>query len=87
MAEDLEDGEVAAEGHGDAFGAAFFVGGSCGAEDGGVGLGGEVVGGDWEVGYGAEGRGGVGEVVGCGAGLLEEFSGAVAEEFVAGDGG
>lgn len=44
-AEDGEDGEVAAEGHGDAFGAAFLVGGGDAAEDAGPGLSWLVVGG------------------------------------------
>ena len=43
-AEDLEEGEVAGEGHGDAFGAAFLVGRGGGTEDGAVRFGRAVVG-------------------------------------------
>lgn len=49
-AEDGEDVEVAAEGHGDAFGAAFLVGGGDAAEDAGPGLPWLVVCGDGFVG-------------------------------------
>jgi hypothetical protein len=44
VAEDLEDFEVRAEGHGDALGAAFLVAGAHAAEDGAPGLAGLVPG-------------------------------------------
>jgi len=46
VTEDGEEGEFAGEGHGDAFGAAFLVGAGGGAEEGGVGFVGFVVGRD-----------------------------------------
>ena len=77
-AEDVEEREVAREGHGDAFGAAFFVGGSGGAEDGAVCFGGVVVGRYGLFGHGADGRVLVVEVEDAGGCLLEQFAGAVA---------
>ena len=83
--EDLEDAEIAGEGHGDAFGAAFLVGGGCGAEDAGPGLRRLVVGADGFAGDGICGWVFGVEVEDSRGSLLEKFSSSVAEEFVDAD--
>ena len=77
-AEDFEEREVAREGHGDALGAAFFVGRGRGTEDGAVGFGRLVVGCYRLVGHGAGGRVLVVEVELPGGCLLEQLACAVA---------
>lgn len=85
VAEDLEDFEVRAEGHGDALGAAFFVAGAHAAEDGAPCLAGLVPGRDGLVVDGADGRVLDVEVEVAWRGFLEHFAAAVAEEFVQAD--
>lgn len=84
-AEEGEDAEVAGEGHGDAFGAAFLVGRGEGGEEGGVRFGGFVVGGAGFPRHGAEGGVLPVEVEDARRGFLEQFAGAVAKEFVDAD--
>jgi len=85
VAEDGEDVEVRAQGHGDALGAALFVAGAHAAEDGAPGLAGLVPGRDGLVVDGADGGVGGVEVEFAGGGFLEHFAAAVAEEFVEAD--
>jgi hypothetical protein len=85
VAEDFEDFEVRAQGHGDALGAALFVAGAHAAEDGAPGLAGLVPGRDGLVVHRVDGRILDVEVEVAGRGFLQHLAAAVAEEFVQAD--
>jgi hypothetical protein len=84
-AEELQDGELARERHGDAFGAAFLVAGGDGTEHGAPGLAGLVPCAYGRVGDGGDGGVFVVEVEFPWGGFLEELAAAVAEELVQAD--
>jgi hypothetical protein len=85
VAEDLENFEVGAEGHGDALGAALFVAGAHATEYSAPGLAGLVPGRDWLVVDRVDGRVLDVEVEVARGGFLQHFAAAVAEEFVQAD--